>query len=238
MQGARIAYTAHKDTDRIVSINFELPAGSSTVLPEDLVAVLDSCFAGNGLDPVRKFVKHFKSLGKDCLRESQGKKGILGYGQAIAKFMGNPEFREILSISEGDVLGLDHLFAQYKAGVIPFQVMHRGQLDPKLIPGDHVYFEKIHGEPYFIGDFNRKKPTGQMDLAATVMLRDLLWADSEFLFVGPLYYWHDQYLSEIRTRKEPRNATLNRLLYDQPVPIGVIYGDVVSYQTGERQEIE
>jgi hypothetical protein len=110
-------------------------------LPGDLVAVLDSCFqvAGNKLDPVRKFFEHFESLGEDCLRESQGKKGIVGYGQA----MGNPKFSEILSISEGDVLGLDHLIVQYKAGVIPFQVMHRSQLDPKLISEDQVYFEKV-----------------------------------------------------------------------------------------------
>jgi hypothetical protein len=35
---------------------------------------------------------------------SKSKKGILRYGQAIAKFMGNSGFRQTFSISENDFL--------------------------------------------------------------------------------------------------------------------------------------
>ena len=171
---------------------------------------------------------------------SNDEKVIWRYGQAIAKFMGNSGFREKLSISEKDVLELDHLDEQYDPEqVLSFQLMHRSQLCSKLCQEDRVYFEKIHDPPYFIGDFNKARPTGEMDLAVTVMLRDLVWVDSEFFFAGPTYYWHDQYLSEIVIRKEGRRATLERLLYQQSVPgLDVVYGDVVSYHAGESPEVE
>ena len=231
----------HEDTGRKVSINFDLPA----VVPSEkfilLIDTLDQASVFTCSDSFRQLAEHFPV--QDELhgpRQLQGKKCILGFGRAMARFMGNPRFRERLSISGKNVLHFDHLAAQYDAKqLISFQLMHRSQLDPKLSPEDHVFFVEMHGQPYFIGDFNKTKPSGEMDLAATVMLRDLVWADSEFLFAGPPYYWHDQYLSEIRCCKEARNATLERLLYRQPVPaLGVSYGEVVSYHAGGYRAVE
>ena len=68
--------------------------------------------------------------------------------------------------------------------------MHRSQLDSELCAEDHVHFDSMHDSPFFIGDFNKKRPTGQMELAATVMLRDLIWAYNNIVFVSPTYYWH------------------------------------------------
>ena len=232
----------HEDTGRNVSINFDLPAPFQ--LPESISALCRASESTSS-ESLSEVAKHFVTVisagdaeGLSC---SKAEKIIRRYGQAIAKFMGNSRYRERLSISEKDVLKLDHLDEQYEdhQQELPFQLMHRSQLSSKLCQDDLVYFEKIHDHPYFIGDFNKARPTGEMDLAVTIMLRDLVWVDSEFFFAGPTYYWHDQYLSEIVVRNEGRRATLERLLYKQPVPgLEVLYGDVVSYHAGESPEVE
>ena len=232
----------HEDTGRKVCINFDLPANAPIQLPDHLIAALDWVLKfAHGSDSLRSLAEYFDKEDSMGLGTTQGKNGNLGFFNAISKFMGNPTFCERLSISQKDVLRLDHLVEQYEDGqAITFQLMHRSQLDPKICPHDRVRFEEIHGQPYFIGDFNKTKPTGEMDIAATVKMSDVVWADSEFIFVGPSYYWHDQYLSELQTSKVPRTAILERLLYRQPVPgLGdVSYGDVVVYHAGGSREVE
>jgi hypothetical protein len=229
----------HEDSGRNVSINMDLPAPFH--LPESIVSLCRASESTSS-ESLPEVAKHIVTSVVDAEVQSRSndEKVIWRYGQAIAKFMGNSGFREKLSISEKDVLELDHLDEQYDPEqVLSFQLMHRSQLCSKLCQEDRVYFEKIHDPPYFIGDFNKARPTGEMDLAVTVMLRDLVWVDSEFFFAGPTYYWHDQYLSEIVIRKEGRRATLERLLYQQSVPgLDVVYGDVVSYHAGESPEVE
>jgi hypothetical protein len=192
----------HEDSGRNVSININLPAPFH--LPESIASLCRSSDFTSS-ESLPEVAKHFVTSVVDAEVQSRSndEKVIRRYGQAIAKFMGNSWFREKLSISEKDVLELDHLDEQYDPEqVLSFQLMHRSQLCSKLCQEDRVYFEKIHDPPYFIGDFNKARPTGEMDLAVTVMLRDLVWVDSEFFFAGPTYYWHDQYLSEIVLRKD------------------------------------
>ena len=77
------------------------------------------------------------------------------------------------------------------------------------------------------------------------MLRDLIWADNNLVFVGPTYVWHDQYLCDISISKDSKSgkrATLDKLLYLKPVPdIGNTFGesvnDHVQHQTFWRYQI-
>ena len=135
--------------------------------------------------------------------------------RALAQILGDPEFRESYSIARKDVLSMNHLTEQYgEETTLSFELMHRNQLDSELCTEDRVHFDSMHDSPFFIGDFNKKRPTGQMELAATVMLRDLIWADNNLVFVGPTYYWHDQYLCDISISKDSKSgkrATLDRL---------------------------
>ena len=149
----------HEDTGRKVCINFDLPANAPIQLPDHLIAALDWVLKFPGSDSLRSLAEYFDREDSMGLGTTQGKNGNLGFFNAISKFMGNPMFCERLSISQKDVLRLDHLVEQYEDGqAITFQLMHRSQLDPKICPHDRVHFEKIHGQPYFIGDFNKAKP--------------------------------------------------------------------------------
>ena len=129
------------------------------------------------------------------------------YGRALAQILGDPEFRESYSIARKDVLSMNHLTEQYcEETTLSFQLMHRSQLDSELCTEDRVHFDSMPDSPFFIGDFNKKRPTGQMELAATVMLRDLIWADNNLVFVGPTYYWHVQYRCDNSISKESKSG--------------------------------
>ena len=62
-----------------------------------VIKTLDRALERNDSDSLRKLAEIFDvedTPGLHCSRASQSKKGNLGYGNAIAKFMGNPRFRE------------------------------------------------------------------------------------------------------------------------------------------------
>ena len=147
----------------------------------------------------------------------------VSYGRALAQYLGDSEFRESFSIARKDVLSMKHLTEQYcEETTLSFELMHRSQLDLELCAEDRVHFDSMHDSPFFIGDFNKKRPTGQMELAATVMLRDLIWAYNNIVFVSPTYYWHDQFLSTFSISKESKSGkrvTLDRLLYLKPASV-------------------
>ena len=142
--------------------------------------------------------------------------------QALGKILGDPDFLRKHNIVPGPstVLKLDHLLEQYpdEHAPIQFEVMHKRELDERMSNSDSVHFVAVDGAPYFIGDFNKARPTGVLELAATVILRDIIWIDDEYIMSGPKYFWHYQYLDDIRTSHESRSktrATLQRILYDQ-----------------------
>ena len=123
------------------------------------------------------------------------------------------------------VLSLEHLTEQYTDDIncIGFEVKHRDELDSKLSSADLVHFVSLEGVPYLIGDYNRANPTGVLEPAASVELLDLIWLDADFVIVGPVYTWRDQYLCDIQTSLEAKSSkktrdTLRRILYDQIVP--------------------
>jgi hypothetical protein len=143
--------------------------------------------------------------------------------QAMGKILGDPDFLTKHNIVPGarTVLKFDHLLEQYpdEHAPIEFDIMHKRELDERMSNSDAVHFVAVDGAPYFIGDFNRARPTGVLELAATVILRDIIWIDEEFVMTGPKYFWNYQYLDEIRISHESRSrarATLQRILYDQP----------------------
>ena len=88
-----------------MSINFDLPAHAPILLPEYMAAL---CRASESIcsESLHEFAKQFVTLSGDGegLPCSKSKRGILRYGQAIAKFMGNSGFRQTFSISENDFL--------------------------------------------------------------------------------------------------------------------------------------
>ncbi len=141
-------------------------------------------------------------------------------------------------------MGFEHLVEQYLDDIEPlkFEVMHRVQLDPKLSPGDSVFFVRVEGAPYLIGDFNKAHPSGVLEPAVVAEMRDLIWLDNEYAIVGPLYDWKDQYLCDITMKAESKagrrqsRSTLERILYDQPVEAlgGVHLGHVVCFRDRTR----
>jgi len=155
----------------------------------------------------------------ECIGESGH-----AYAQAMGKIIGNPSFliKHKIVPCPSNVLTFDHLVEQYpdERAPIEFEVMHKRELDERLSKCDLVHFVAVENAPYFIGDFNRKRPTGVLELAATVKMRDIIWLDDEHVMAGPVYFWHDQYLDEIGTSHDARSktkATLQRILYDQPL---------------------
>ena len=114
--------------------------------------------------------------------------------------------------------------------------MHKAELDDHLSKADLVYFVSMDGTPYLIGDYKKEKPTGVMEPAATVKLRDLIWLDNEYLLAGPEYFWYGQYLHDILTNHDARTKvrdTLQRLLYSQPVPhLNTTLGELLTYKIG------
>ena len=120
----------HEDSGRNVSINIDLPAPFH--LPESIASLCRSSDFTSS-ESLPEVAKHFVTSVVDAEVQSRSndEKVIRRYGQpeAIAKFMGNSWFREKLSISEKDVLELDHLDEQYDPEqVLSFQLMHRSQL--------------------------------------------------------------------------------------------------------------
>lgn len=141
-----------------------------------------------------------------------------------------------------DAFKLDHLFAQYENdAVINFQLKKKDDLDPHLSSKDTVHYVKIAGPPYFVSDYNKKRPTGLMELAVTVQLVDLIWVDETYAFVGDPYWWENQYLCHILTSLEQRSgkrATLDRVLYSLPLPHNQerSYGSMVKYRDDLKGE--
>jgi len=155
----------------------------------------------------------------ECIGESGH-----AYAQAMGKIIGDPNFliKHTIVPSPSNVLTFNHLVEQYpdERTPIEFQVMHKRELDERLSKCDLVHFVAVENAPYFIGDFNRKRPTGVLELAATVKMQDIVWLDEEHVMAGPVYFWHDQYLDEIGTNHDARSktkATLHRILYEQPL---------------------
>jgi len=158
--------------------------------------------------------------------------------QAVGKILGDPDFLTKHNIVPGPstVLKLDHLLEQYpdERAPIEFEIMHKRELDERMSNSDAVHFVAVDGAPYFIGDFNKARPTGVLELAATVILRDIIWIDEEYVMAGPKYFWHYQYLDDIRTSHESRSktrATLQRILYDQP------WDDICNYVEADSKII-
>jgi len=148
--------------------------------------------------------------------------GSLGptWAQALGKILGDPDFVTKHNVAPSAVLRFDHLVEQYpnESDPLEFKVMHKRELDERLAKADVVHFIAVDGNPYFIGDFKKARPTGVLELATTVRLRDIVWLDEEHVIAGPQYFWHDQYLDEIRTSYEARSktqATIQRILYNQ-----------------------
>ena len=102
----------HEDSGRNVSINMDLPAPFH--LPESIVSLCRASESTSS-ESLPEVAKHIVTSVVDAEVQSRSndEKVIWRYGQAIAKFMGNSGFREKLSISEKDVLELDHLDEQY-----------------------------------------------------------------------------------------------------------------------------
>ena len=147
--------------------------------------------------------------------------GELGHAwaQALGKILGDPDFLTKHNMAPAAVLKFDHLVEQYpdESDTLEFKVMHKRELDDRLSKADDVHFVAVDGTPYFIGDFKKARPTGVLELAITVKLRDIVWLDEEHVIAGPQYFWHDQYLDEIRTSYEARSktrATIQRILYN------------------------
>ena len=169
------------------------------------------------------------------------------YAQTLAKILGDPDFTTKHSIVPGPstVLKFDHLIEQYpdESAAIEFSVMHKRELDPALGKLDVVHFVGVDGAPYFLGDFNKARPTGVLDLAVQVVLRDIVWWDEEHVIAGPPYFW-TQYLDDIRTSQEHRSRTretIHRILYKQPLEDVYVdrdqcttLGDVARYMRGAR----
>ena len=165
----------------------------------------------------------------------------VSYGQALARIVGCPEFRSRFEASSFEVLSFDHLIEQYpqKENPIEFEMMHRSKLDPAPCKKDTVHFISMESSPYFIGDYMKSNPQGEYELAATVLMRDLVWVEDDFVLVGPEYFWHEQYLNHIGTRADFRSGrleTLNRLMYARSLEpaIDKNLGQVVRYRFEDR----
>ena len=181
------------------------------------------------------------------------------YAKPMARILGDQSFRERHEIPASQVfnvahwwrqytdevsfqvLSFKHLIEQYTDEIQPlqFEVMRREQLDPKLSPSDVVHFVRVDDAPYLIGDFNKTSPTGVLEPAVVVELRDLIWLDPDHAIVGPPYDWKDQYICDISVSAEAKSGsrdTLRRILYDQPVEglAGITLGDVVDYRDRGR----
>ena len=184
--------------DRLLSIVQNMPAAQQSSLPA--------------------FAECYGASGTTC-------------AQAVGKILGDPDFRTKHGITPGPstVLKFDHLIDQYPDQSVPivFNVMHKDELCDRLEKGDAVHFVGIDGSPYFLGDYMNARPTGILDLAATVKMRDIVWLDVNHVLAGPEYYW-EQYLNEIRTSYESYSrtrATIQRLLQNRPSTVG----DAVHY---------
>ena len=186
-------------------------------------------------------VEHMPECSLAALVECLGASGP-AYALAVGKIIGDAEFLKRHNIVPGTttVLKFDHLLEQYpdESAPIEFMVMHKRELDKRLSKNDAVHFVAVDGAPYFIGDFNKAHPTGVLEPAATVKMRDIIWLDDENLMAGPEDFWHFQYLHEIRISDEARSKdrmTIRRILYDQHVKgVGNTLGDIVHYKSGGR----
>jgi hypothetical protein len=197
----------HLDTGR--KLNIVIPNDPESA-PNGLLSILQHMPAVQQCS-LAAFAECFGASGQSC-------------AQALGKVIGDPAFLKKHNIVAGPstVLRFDHLVEQYpdESAPIEFVVMHKSELDERLSKVDSVHFIAIDGAPYFIGDFNRARPTGVLELAATVKMRDIIWLDEENVMAGPEYFWHYQYLDDIGTHNDARSktqATLQRILYDQPL---------------------
>jgi hypothetical protein len=179
--------------------------------------------APNGLLSILQHMPAVQQCSLAAFAECFGASGQ-ACAQALGKVIGDPAFLKKHNIVAGPstVLRFDHLVEQYpdESTPIEFVVMHKSELDERMSKLDSVYFVAIDGAPYFIGDFNRARPTGVLELAATVKMRDIIWLDEENVIAGPEYFWHYQYLDDIGTHNDALSktqATLQRVLYDQPL---------------------
>ena len=132
------------------------------------------------------------------------------YAQAMGKILGDPDFLRKHDIVPGPttVLKMDHLTDQYPDPSAPleFNVMHKDELCDRLEKGDAVHVIGIDGSPYLLGDYLSARPTGILDLAATMKMRDIIWIDTNHVLAGQEYYW-EQYMIDIRTSYESYSKT-------------------------------
>ena len=113
----------------------------------------------------------------------------------------------------------DHLKNSDGENAITWTLIHRSYLPPdtqgvnsKCKTGDRIVFDSMIGAPYLQGDHRSANPKGAIDFACSLNCRDLVWIDSQFCFVSDAYVWDKQYLAQIRKQ------SLDRLIYDRPLP--------------------
>ena len=82
-------------------------------------------------------------------------------------------------------------------------------LDQVLRPCDLMYIDSLEDVPYFICNFNLKNPRGVMELAATIKLRDLLWAARQLPLSSPSLDHHIFGMTSICAIFVPRWTTEN-----------------------------
>jgi hypothetical protein len=211
----------HKDSGRLISITVR----------NDLKYTPRSVFS---------IVKHMHERSLSEFLECVGGSGP-AYAQALGKICGDGSFLKRHNIVSGPstVLSIDHLKDQYcdPSAPIAFEIMHKDELDHCMSKMDELYFVSMEGAPYFIGDFNKTQPTGVLEPAATVKVRDIIWLDEDHVIAGPEYFWHDQYLINIRTIREGKSrGTIQRILYDRPVShVLANMGDCVDYRCSGRK---
>ena len=116
-----------------------------------------------------------------------------------------------LGMTPRDVLKLDHLKEQYyhDDGTFVFELMLWDGLDRVLRPYDLMYIDSLEDVPYFICNFNLKNPRGVMELAATIKLRDLLWAARQLPLSSPSLDHHIFGMTSICAIFVPRWTTEN-----------------------------
>ena len=204
----------HKDSDRMLHI---VVRNDPKYAPHNLLSMIQHMPAAQQCS-LAAFAECYAESGPTC-------------AQAVGKILGDPDFRTKYGIAPGSstILKFDHLTEQYPdpSAPIQFNVMHKDELCDRLEKSDAVHFVEIDGSPYFLGDYMNARPTGILDLAATMKMRDIVWLDVNHVLAGPEYYW-EQYLNEIRTSYESYSrtrATIQRLLQNRPSTVG----DAVHY---------
>ena len=219
--------TVHGETGRTICFHFDIPR-------------LRNVLSRSVLDVLERMVENGGSA------ELAGLKSFPSFVSAISRILGKGScdvFGEE-SLKTVGTFKLDHLFSQYNAPTdIVFQLIHKDHLSANLCSKDLVHYVKLAGPPYFVGDYNKKKPVGLMELAATVQMQDLIWIDESFLFAGACYWWENQYLCDITTHADQRAKTrtaLDRVLYHAPLPQNPArnYASMIRYRDDPKGEIE